>query len=190
MRTIFIVSPIKNCTSKFFMDGLLTGKANIVCANALLIKISREKIMKTYMANPATVERKWFVVDANGMALGRLASQVADMLTGKNKTIYTPHVDTGDFVIVINSDKVVLTGKKLEQKKLSWHTGFIGGLKEVDYKTLMEKNSCKVIEKAVKGMLPKNTIGRKQATRLYIYKDANHNHEAQKPEVVSLKGAN
>lgn len=146
--------------------------------------------MKTYMANPATVERKWFVVDANGMALGRLASQVADMLTGKNKTIYTPHVDTGDFVIVINSDKVVLTGKKLEQKKLRWHTGFIGGLKEVDYKTLMEKNSCKVIEKAVKGMLPKNTIGRKQATRLYIYKDENHNHEAQKPEVVSLKGAN
>ena len=100
------------------MDGLLTGKANIVCANALLIKISREKIMKTYMANPATVERKWFVVDANGMSLGRLASQVADMLTGKNKTIYTPHVDTGDFVIVINSDKVVLTGKKLEQKKI------------------------------------------------------------------------
>jgi len=94
--------------------------------------------MKTYMANPATVERKWYVVDATNMPLGRLASQVADLLTGKNKTIYTPNVDTGDFVVVINSDKVVLTGKKLEQKKLRWHTGYIGGLKEVGYDTLMK----------------------------------------------------
>lgn len=144
--------------------------------------------MKTYMANPASVERKWFVVDATNMPLGRLASQVADILTGKNKTIYTPHVDTGDFVIVINSDKVVLTGKKLEQKKLRWHTGYVGGLKEVDYKTLMEKDSTKVVEKAVKGMLPKNSVGRKQITRLNVYKDAEHNHQAQKPELVSLKG--
>ncbi|MBQ7327389.1 MAG: 50S ribosomal protein L13 [Clostridia bacterium] len=145
--------------------------------------------MKTYMANPATVERKWFVVDATNMPLGRLASQVADMLTGKNKTIYTPHVDTGDFVIVINSDKVVLTGKKAEQKKYRWHTGYIGGLKEVDYATLMEKDSTKVVEKAVKGMLPKTTLGRKQITRLHIYKDAAHKHEAQQPETVALKGA-
>lgn len=145
--------------------------------------------MKTYMANPATVERKWYIVDANNMPLGRLASQVADILTGKNKTIFTPHVDTGDFVIVINSDNVVLTGKKLEQKKLRWHTGYVGGLKEVDYATLMEKNSCKVVEKAVKGMLPKTVLGRKQATRLFVYKDANHKHEAQKPENVQLKGA-
>ena len=144
--------------------------------------------MKTYMANPASVERKWYVVDATNMPLGRLASQVADILTGKNKTIYTPHVDTGDFVIVINSDKVVLTGKKLEQKKMRWHTGYIGGLKEVDYKTLMEKDSTKVVEKAVKGMLPKNTVGRKQNTRLNVYKDAEHKHQAQKPELVSLKG--
>lgn len=144
--------------------------------------------MKTYMANPASVERKWFVVDATNMPLGRLASQVADILTGKNKTIYTPHVDTGDFVIVINSDKVVLTGKKLEQKKLRWHTGYVGGLKEVDYKTLMENDSTKVVEKAVKGMLPKNSVGRKQITRLNVYKDAEHNHQAQKPELVSLKG--
>ena len=144
--------------------------------------------MKTYMANPVTVERKWFVVDATNMPLGRLASQVADMLTGKNKTIYTPHVDTGDFVIVINSDKVVLTGKKLEQKKLRWHTGYIGGLKTVDYKTLMATDSRKVIEHAVKGMLPKNTMGRKQFTRLHVYKDAEHKHEAQKPEQVALKG--
>ena len=144
--------------------------------------------MKTYMANPATVERKWYVVDATKMPLGRLASQVADMLTGKNKTIYTPNVDTGDFVVVINSDKLVLTGKKLEQKKLHWHTGYIGGLKEVGYDTLMKENSCKVVEKAVKGMLPKNALGRKQFTRLHVYKDANHNHEAQKPELVALKG--
>ncbi|MBE7076167.1 MAG: 50S ribosomal protein L13 [Clostridiales bacterium] len=144
--------------------------------------------MKTYMANPATVERKWYVVDATKMPLGRLASQVADILTGKNKPIYTPHVDTGDFVIVINADQVVLTGKKLEQKKLRWHTGYIGGLKEVDYKTLMEKNSCKVIEKAVKGMLPKTSMGRKQITRLHVCKDAEHNHQAQKPEVITLKG--
>lgn len=144
--------------------------------------------MKTYMANPVTVERKWFVVDATNMPLGRLASQVADMLTGKNKTIYTPHVDTGDFVVVINSDKVVLTGKKLEQKKLRWHTGYIGGLKTVDYKTLMATDSRKVIEHAVKGMLPKNTMGRKQFTRLHVYKDAEHKHEAQKPEQVALKG--
>ena len=144
--------------------------------------------MKTYMANPATVERKWYVVDATNMPLGRLASQVADILTGKNKTIYTPHVDTGDFVIVINSDKVVLTGKKLEQKKLRWHTGYIGGLKTVDYKTLMATDSRKVIEHAVKGMLPKNTMGRKQFTRLHVYKDAEHKHEAQKPEQVALKG--
>lgn len=144
--------------------------------------------MKTYMANPVTVERKWFVVDATNMPLGRLASQVADILTGKNKTIYTPHVDTGDFVVVINSDKVVLTGKKLEQKKLRWHTGYIGGLKTVDYKTLMATDSRKVIEHAVKGMLPKNTMGRKQFTRLHVYKDAEHKHEAQKPEQVALKG--
>ena len=144
--------------------------------------------MKTYMANPVTIDRKWFVVDATNMPLGRLASQVADILTGKNKTIYTPHVDTGDFVVVINSDKVVLTGKKLEQKKLRWHTGYIGGLKTVDYKTLMATDSRKVVEHAVKGMLPKNTMGRKQFTRLHVYKDAEHKHEAQKPEQVALKG--
>lgn len=145
--------------------------------------------MKTYMANPVTVERKWFVVDATGMPLGRLASQVADILTGKNKTIYTPHVDTGDFVVVINSDKIVLTGKKLEQKKMRWHTGYIGGLKEVDYGTLMAKDSTKVVLKAVKGMLPKTSLGRKQITRLHIYKDAEHKQQAQNPEVVILKGA-
>ncbi len=144
--------------------------------------------MKTYMANPVSVERKWYVVDATNMPLGRLASQVADILTGKNKTIYTPHVDTGDFVVVINSDKVVLTGKKLQQKKMRWHTGYIGGLKEVGYDTLMAKNSDKAVVKAVKGMLPKTSLGRKQITRLHVYKDAEHKQQAQNPQPITLKG--
>ena len=145
--------------------------------------------MKTFMAKPADVERKWFVVDAAGIPLGRVASQVADILTGKNKPTYTPHVDNGDFVIVINADKIVLTGNKLVDKKMRWHTGYIGGLKEIDYGTLMQKNSPKALEKAVKGMLPKTSLGRKQITRLHVYKDANHNHQAQKPESVEVKGA-
>ena len=144
--------------------------------------------MKTYMAKASEVERKWYLIDATNLPLGRLASQVADILTGKNKPIYTPHVDTGDFVIVINSDKMVLTGKKLEKKKLIWHTGYIGELKEVGYDKLMAENSPKALEKAVKGMLPKTTLGRKQFTRLHIFKDANHNHEAQKPEQITVKG--
>lgn len=140
------------------------------------------------MAKPADIERKWFVVDATNVPLGRVASQVADILTGKNKTTYTPHVDCGDFVIVLNSDKVVLTGNKLTDKKLRWHTGYIGGLKEVDYGTLMQKNSPKAVEQAVKGMLPKTSLGRKQFTRLHVYKDGEHNHQAQKPEQVEIKG--
>ena len=144
--------------------------------------------MKTFMANPANIERQWFVVDATNIPLGRVASQVADILTGKNKPIFTPHVDTGDFVIVINSDKVVLTGKKLVDKKHRWHTGYIGGLKEVDYGTLMATNSPKAVELAVKGMLPKTSLGRKQITRLHIYKDEAHKHTAQQPQKVEVKG--
>lgn len=141
------------------------------------------------MEKPANVERKWFVVDATNMPLGRLATQVADILTGKKKPNYTPHVDTGDHVIVINSDKVVLTGKKLSQKMLRSHSGYAGGLKEMDYKTVMATKSNVAVEKAVKGMLPKNSLGRNAYTRLRVYKDANHNHEAQKPQTVELKGA-
>lgn len=144
--------------------------------------------MKTYMAKPADIERKWFVVDATNVPLGRVATQVADILTGKKKTIYTPHVDCGDFVVVINADKIVLTGNKLTDKKHRWHTGYIGGLKEVQYSTLMETNSPKALELAVKGMLPKTSLGRKQITRLHVYKDAEHKHEAQKPEKVEIKG--
>ena len=144
--------------------------------------------MKTYMAKPTDIERKLYVVDAANVPLGRVASQVADILTGKNKTIFTPHVDCGDFVIVINSDKAVLTGKKLTDKIYRYHTGYVGGLKEVGYGSLMEKNSPKAVELAVKGMLPKTSLGRKQFTRLHVYKNEEHNHQAQKPEKVEIKG--
>ena len=144
--------------------------------------------MKTFMAKPADIQRQWFVVDATDAPLGRVATTVADILTGKVKPIFTPNVDCGDFVIVINSDKAVLTGKKLVDKKHRWHTGFIGGLKEVDYGTLMRENSPKAVELAVKGMLPKTSLGRKQFTRLHVYKDENHGHEAQKPQMVEVKG--
>ena len=145
--------------------------------------------MKTYMAKPAEIERKWLLVDAANIPLGRVASQVADILTGKNKTIYTPHVDCGDFVVVINADKLVLTGNKLTDKKHRWHTGYVGGLKEENYGTLMQRDSRKAIELAVKGMLPKTSLGRKQFTRLHVYKDAEYKEQAQKPEKVEIKGA-
>ena len=143
--------------------------------------------MKTYMANAQTVERKWYVVDAAGVPLGRLASRVAFILRGKHKPTYTPHVDTGDFVIVINASKAVLTGNKLTQKYYQRHSGWIGGLKETQYKTLMAERPELAIELAVKGMLPKNSIGRKAATRLKVYAGAEHNHEAQQPTVWAGK---
>lgn len=145
--------------------------------------------MKSYMANPSTVERKWYVIDATDIALGRLASQVAAILRGKNKPTYTPHVDTGDYVIVINSDKVKLTGKKLEQKMYRHHTGYIGHLKEESYESLMQNRSDFAVELAVKGMLPKSNLGREMLKKLKVCKDANHGHEAQKPEVLVLKEA-
>ena len=140
------------------------------------------------MAKPQSVESKWYIVDATNMPLGRLAAQVATILRGKNKPEFTPHVDTGDHVIVINSDKVVLTGKKLEQKKHYHHTGFVGGMKEEGYDKLLAEKSDYVVTLAVKGMLPKNTLGRAMAKKLKVYKDANHGHEAQKPELIVLKG--
>ena len=144
--------------------------------------------MKTFMANPSTVEQKWYVVDATNMPLGRLASQVATILRGKNKPEFTPHVDAGDYVIVINSDKVVLTGKKLQQKKHYTYSGYVGGLKEIGYDVLLKTKSDLAVKEAVKGMLPKNSLGRNMIKKLRVYKDANHNHEAQKPEVIKLKG--
>ena len=145
--------------------------------------------MKTFMEKPANVERKWYLVDATNMPLGRLASQVADILTGKNKPTYTPHVDTGDHVIVINSDKVILTGKKLTQKMLRSHSGYVDGQKEMDNKTGRKTKWNVAIEKAVKGKSRTHFLGRKAFERLRVYKDANHNHDAQKPQTVELKGA-
>jgi large subunit ribosomal protein L13 len=140
------------------------------------------------MANPDKIERKWYVVDAEGQTLGRLASEVAKVLRGKNKPEFTPHVDTGDYVIVINSDKVVLTGKKLQQKKHYTYSGYVGGLKEIQYKTLMSENSDKAVYQAVKKMLPKNSLGRRMLTNLRVYKDDKHEQTAQKPEVLNLEG--
>ena len=142
--------------------------------------------MKTYMAKSTDVVRKWYVVDAEGVVLGRLASKVAAILRGKNTPTFTPNVDTGDFVIVINTDKVALTGKKLEKKYYRYHTGHIGGLKEIQYKTLMENKSDVAVYEAIKGMLPKNSLGRKMLTKLKVYKGAEHNHQAQKPETIKL----
>lgn len=142
--------------------------------------------MKTYMAHAETIERKWYVVDAEGMPLGRLASQVAAILRGKNKPIFTPNVDTGDFVIVVNCDKVVLTGKKLENKYYRYHTGHVGGLKSISYKTLMENKADLAVYEAVKGMLPKNSLGRKMLKKLKVYRGPEHNNEAQQPEPLNL----
>ena len=141
--------------------------------------------MKTFMAQAESVERKWYVVDAAGIPLGRLASCVASVLRGKNKPTYTPNVDTGDFVIIINTDKVVLTGKKLDNKLYRYHTGYIGGLKEISYKKMMAEKSDLAVYEAVKGMLPKNSLGRAMIKKLKVYKGAEHNHAAQQP--VELK---
>ena len=142
--------------------------------------------MKTFMAKAEAVERKWYVVDAAGVPLGRLASKVASVLRGKNKPTYTPNVDTGDFVIIINTDKTVLTGKKLENKFYRYHTGYIGGLKEISYKKMMAEKSDLAVYEAVKGMLPKNSLGRAMIKKLKVYKGAEHNHAAQKPEELKL----
>ena len=143
--------------------------------------------MKTFMAKAETVERKWYVVDAEGMVLGRLASQVAAILRGKNKPIYTPHCDTGDHVIIINAEKIVLTGNKLDDKKYYHHSGYAGGLKETSYRRLLETKPEFAVKHAVVGMLPKGPLGRQMATKLRVYAGPEHEHEAQKPEVLVLK---
>ena len=142
----------------------------------------------TVMAKSETVDRKWYIVDAANIPLGRVASQVAAVLRGKNKPIYTPHVDTGDYVIVINSDKMVLTGNKINDKKYFHHSGYPGGLKEVTYKDLMEKRSDFALEKAVKGMLPKNSLGKKMFGKLKVYKGSEHPHQAQQPVELKIRG--
>ena len=142
--------------------------------------------MSTYMAKVETLERKWYVIDAAGKPLGRTAVAAANILRGKHRPEFTPHVDCGEFVIIINAEKAVLTGKKLEQKYYRRHSGYIGGLKEVQYKTLMATKPELAMELAVKGMLPHNSIGAKSATRLKVYAGAEHAHAAQKPEVVEI----
>ncbi|MBQ2679169.1 MAG: 50S ribosomal protein L13 [Firmicutes bacterium] len=141
----------------------------------------------TYMPSAASIERKWYVVDASGLTLGRLSSEVAKILRGKNKPIYTPFMDTGDYVIVINADKIAVTGKKMDQKLYRHHTGYIGGLKEVTLRKMLETKPTEVVKHAVKGMLPKNALGRKMMKKLRVYAGAEHGHEAQKPEVLEIK---
>ena len=142
--------------------------------------------MNTFMANPDKIERKWYVVDAEGCTLGRLASEVAKVLRGKNKPEYTPHVDTGDYVSVINADKVAVTGKKLDQKIYYSHSDYVGGMKEATLREMMAKKPEKVVELAVKGMLPKGPLGRQMFTKLHVYAGAEHAHAAQKPEVLTF----
>ena len=143
--------------------------------------------MKTYMAKGETLEHKWYVVDADGMVLGRLASQVAAILRGKHKPIYTPHVDTGDFVIIINADKVRLTGRKLDQKKHYHHTGYPGGIREVSYRNLLANKPEFAVYEAVRRMMPKGPLGRKMLTKLRVYAGTEHKHAAQQPETLVLK---
>ncbi len=142
--------------------------------------------MATYVATKDSIERKWLVIDAEGMVLGRLATEVAKLLRGKHKPTYTPFLDTGDNVIVINASKVVLTGKKLDEKKYRHHSGFPGGMKEIDYRSLMAKNPEKAVELAVKGMLPKNSLGRQMFRKLHVYAGPEHEQAAQKPEVYTF----
>ena len=142
--------------------------------------------MNTFMANPDKIERKWYVVDADGCTLGRLASEVASVLRGKNKPQYTPNVDTGDYVIVINADKINVTGKKLDQKIYCRHSEYVGGMKETTLREMMAKKPEKVVELAVKGMIPKGPLGRQMYTKLHVYAGAEHPHAAQKPEVLTF----
>ena len=143
--------------------------------------------MKSYMANPSTIERKWFIVDATGHTLGRLASEVANVIRGKNKPVFTPHVDTGDYVIIINAEKIKVTGKKLDQKIYYNHSDYVGGMKETTLKDMLAKKPTYVVEHAVKGMLPKGPLGRQMMSKLHVYAGENHGHEAQKPEVLEIK---
>ena len=142
--------------------------------------------MQTYMANPDKIERKWYVVDADGCTLGRLASGVASVLRGKNKPQFTPHVDTGDYVIIVNADKIKVTGKKMDQKIYYNHSDYVGGMRETTLKEMLAKKPERVIELAVKGMLPKGPLGREMYTKLFVYAGPEHKHAAQKPEVLTF----
>jgi large subunit ribosomal protein L13 len=144
-------------------------------------------MMKSYMARPHEVERRWHLVDAQGQTLGRLATEIARLLRGKNKPQYTPHVDTGDFVVVVNAEKVVVTGKKAEQKVYYRHTGYPGGLKETSYEVMMERKPTEILRKAVRGMMPRTRLGRQQLRKLKIYAGPEHPHEAQDPQPYEVR---
>jgi large subunit ribosomal protein L13 len=152
----------------------------------VLSKIMEEIAMKTFMASPATIDRKWYVVDATNMTLGRLASEVAKVLRGKNKPIFTPFLDTGDYVIVINAEKIKVTGKKMDQKIYYKHSDYVGGMKETTLKEQLAKKPEAVVEMAVKGMLPKGPLGRQMYTKLFVYAGPEHKHAAQKPEELKF----
>lgn len=142
--------------------------------------------MKTYMANPSAIERKWYVIDAEGCTLGRLSAEVASILRGKKKPVYTPHEDTGDYVIIVNAEKIKVTGKKLDQKIYYHHSDYVGGMKETTLREMLDKHPERVIELAVKGMLPKGPLGRQMIKKLFVYAGPEHKHQAQKPEALSL----
>lgn len=148
--------------------------------------ITEELIMNTYMPNPSQIERKWYVVDAEGQTLGRLASEVAKVLRGKNKPIFTPHADCGDYVIVINAEKITVTGKKLDDKFYHQHSGWVGGLKTTSLKDMLATHPERVIEHAVKGMLPKGPLGAEMYKKMYVYAGPEHKQQAQKPEVLTF----
>ncbi|MCD2138413.1 MULTISPECIES: 50S ribosomal protein L13 [Salinicoccus] len=143
---------------------------------------------QTFMANEANIERKWYVIDAEGQTLGRLSSEVASILRGKYKPTYTPHVDTGDYVIILNAGKIEMTGNKAQDKMYYRHTGYIGNMKSISAGELREKNPVRLLEKSIKGMLPKTSLGRKQAKKLFVYAEDSHPHEAQQPESYTLRG--
>ncbi len=154
----------------------------------LAIPVGKEVYMKSFIAKPQEMERKWYVIDAEGQTLGRMASEIASILRGKKKPIYTPHVDTGDYVIVINAEKVEVTGKKRKDKIYKRHSGFPGGLKEVNFETLQNAKPDEIIRHAVKGMMPKGKLGRQMFKKLKVYAGAEHGHAAQKPEVWNMEG--
>jgi large subunit ribosomal protein L13 len=143
--------------------------------------------MKSYVAKTSEVQRKWYLIDAEGKTLGRLSTEIATILRGKHKPTFTPHVDGGDFVVVVNAAKVVLTGKKLDQKQYRYHTGYVGGLKEISYRRMMAEKPEEVVSHAVNGMLPKNKLRKRMMTRLRVFSGMNHSHEAQNPEVINFK---
>ncbi len=142
--------------------------------------------MKTFMANPAKIERKWYVVDATGYTLGRLAAEVAKVLRGKNKPVFTPHIDTGDYVIIVNADKIKVTGKKLDQKIYYHHSDYVGGMRETTLREMLANKPERVMEFAVKGMLPKGPLGRQMYKKLFVYAGPEHKHAAQKPETLTF----